>query len=219
MTERIDEIVLDGALPKVFVGDNLPPSDIWLTKAVLKRGERYCIDAASGTGKTSLCSFLYGVRRDYVGTIAFGPDDIRGFKIARWCELRRSHLAYLPQELDMFGELSALDNVMLKNRLTDFRSEAEIRAMFERLEIDNRIATPAGRMSVGQRQRAALIRALCQPFDFILLDEPVSHLDERNNELCASMIADEAALRQAGVIFTSVGNRLALKGDVTVLKL
>ena len=77
-------------------------------------------------------------------------------------------------------------------------------------EIDNRISRPAGKLSVGQKQRVALIRALCQPFSFILLDEPVSHLDARNNELCANMVTDAAAAQQAGVIFTSVGNPLTV---------
>lgn len=215
--ERIDEIVLRDALPEVFVGDETGKSDVWLADISLKRGTSYCINAASGTGKTSMCSYIYGVRRDYVGSILFNTTDIRKYKIADWCEIRRRHLAYLPQELDVFGELTALDNVMLKNRLTDFMSETEIRAMFERLEIDNRIDSPAGRMSVGQRQRVALIRALCQPFDFVLLDEPVSHLDSRNNKICAEMVGEAAKKQEAGVIFTSVGNPLALAAETLTL--
>lgn len=217
--ERIDTIRLIGAVPEVFVGDgDKAQSDVWYTDVALRRGESYCIDAASGTGKTSLCSFIFGVRRDYAGQILFNSTDIRSFNIARWCEIRRCHLAYLPQELDVFGELTALDNVLLKNRLTDFRSEADIRAMFEFLEIDNRISTPAARMSLGQRQRVGLIRALCQPFDFLLLDEPVSHLDERNNRRCAELVMAEAARQQAAVVSTSVGNPLAIDNPV-ILKL
>ena len=77
--------------------------------------------------------------------------------------------------------------------------------MFEALEIDNRIDTPVGRLSIGQQQRVAIIRTLCQPFDFILLDEPVSHLDARNNDIAARLIADEAAAQGAAIIATSVG--------------
>lgn len=220
---RINEIILKNAIPRVFVDEDSPEaesasSDVWRVDVGLKRGRVYCIDAASGTGKTSLCSFIYGVRRDYEGRILFDGNDIRKYNVAAWCELRRRHLSYLPQELDIFGELTALDNVMLKNRLTDYRTEAEIRRMFELLEIDNRIDRPAARMSVGQRQRVALIRALCQPFDFILLDEPVSHLDAANNAVCASIVVEEAGKQDAGIIFTSVGNRLSIP-DPIILKL
>ena len=107
---------------------------------------------------------------------------------------------------------------MIKNRLTDFRSEAEIRSMLQQLEIDNRADYPAGRMSVGQCQRVAIIRALCQPFDFLLLDEPVSHLDERNNRLVASMVTEAADKLGAAIVTTSVGNHLLLD-NVTLLTL
>ena len=65
-------------------------------------------------------------------------------------------------------------------------------------------------MSIGQQQRVGIIRALCQPFDFIMLDEPVSHLDEENNLKAARMIASEARRQHAGIITTSVGNPLLL---------
>lgn len=216
---RINTITLDGVLPEVFAGEPPRESDVWATHANLRRGDAYRVSAASGTGKTSLCSFLMGVRRDYLGSISFDSRDIRSLSRNDWGIVRRSHLAYLPQELDLFEELSAADNVMLKNRLTDFKTESEIRAMFEELGIDNRYNAPVGRMSVGQRQRVALIRALCQPFDFILLDEPVSHLDSENNRLCGLMVAHHAAALEAGIISTSVGNPLVLEGPSVNLEL
>lgn len=215
---RIEHIIFTDVIPNVFAGDELS-SDVWGRDVKFERGALYSIDAASGTGKTTMCSFVYGVRSDYSGTIRFDSDDIRQLRMKAWCEIRRRHIAYLPQELEVFGELSAMDNVLLKNRLTDFRTEGEIRRMFEELGIDNRIDSLCGRMSVGQRQRVALIRALCQPFDFIILDEPVSHLDERNNAQCAAMVAREAAGQEAAVISTSVGNPLLLEGDVERLRL
>lgn len=215
--ERIDEITLHNVVPQVLAED-VVSSGVWLCDMSFERGTSYCIDAASGTGKTSLCSFLFGIRGDYDGVIWFNNVDIRQLDTRKWCGIRRCHIAYLTQELDIFGELTALENVMLKNRLTGFRTQAEISHMFEELGIENRIYTPAAKMSVGQRQRVALIRALCQPFDFILLDEPVSHLDSGNNKTCAEMVAREAARQDAGVIFTSVGNRLAIDNPV-ILKL
>ncbi|MDE6051222.1 MAG: ATP-binding cassette domain-containing protein, partial [Paramuribaculum sp.] len=85
-----------------------------------------------------------------------------------------------------------------------------ISSALERLEIGGKIDTPAGRMSVGQQQRVAIIRALCQPFDFLLIDEPVSHLDARNNAIVAQLIAEEASRYGATVIATSVGNKISI---------
>ena len=88
----------------------------------------------------------------------------------------------------------------------------------ERLGISFRRDFPAGKMSIGQQQRVAIIRSLCQPFDFILLDEPVSHLDEDNNRIAAMLISEEAERNGAGIISTSVGNPLLLT-DAQRLKL
>lgn len=221
--ERIDRIRLDRTLPRVFSAEerhNQPTvSSIWLADVNFERGKAYCIEAGSGTGKTSLCSYLMGVRHDYEGSIFFNSRDISAFKIKDWVDVRRRNIAYLSQELDIFDELTAFENVMLKNRLTDTYTEKDINIMFDRLGIANRLHTKAARLSVGQRQRVALIRALCQPFDFILLDEPVSHLDADNNSLCGELVYESASASGAGVIFTSVGNPLNYPGSVVNLTL
>jgi len=168
------------------------------------------IEAESGTGKSSLCAFIYGSRTDYSGTITMNGTDIRSFSVAQWCKLRQRALAYLPQEMHLFPELTVIENIDIKNRLTGTKSHSEIMDMLDELELAHKANQPAGRLSVGQQQRVAIVRALCQPFDFLLADEPVSHLDERNNAAVAAMIAREAATRGAGIIATSVGNKIKL---------
>ena len=78
------------------------------------------------------------------------------------------------------------------------------------LGIDNKWSEPIGRMSFGQQQRVAFIRMLCQPSDFLFLDEPVSHLDNANGEIMASIIENEIKERGVGVIVTSIGRRLQM---------
>lgn len=213
---EINEITLTGALPSVFRGEPPKTSDVWLTSLSLRRGGRYIISAESGTGKSSLCAYIYGSRRDYEGHIFFDGSDIRGLHIPDWQRLRRSSLAYLPQDLGLFPELSAWDNIMLKNGLTGRFSTDKIEALLSRLGIAARRNFPVGRMSVGQQQRVGIIRALCQPFDFIFLDEPVSHLDGQNNRIVAAIVEEEAASQGAAIVATSVGNHLLLSGAQTL---
>lgn len=97
--------------------------------------------------------------------------------------------------------------------MTNFKTEKEIISYFERLGIPEKVNSPVGKLSIGQQQRVAIIRALCQPADFILLDEPVSHLDETNNAIVAQMVTEEAARQGAGVISTSVGNNVKISVD------
>lgn len=216
MDRRIATITLDRVIPAVFETSEVTASEVWLRRVELRRPGSYLVEAASGMGKSSLCSFIYGVRRDYHGTISIDGRDIRSFSGGELAGLRRSHLAVVPQELRLFATLTAIENVMVKNRLTDRYDEATIRRMFDRLGIASRADTPVGRMSLGQQQRVAVIRALCQPFDFILLDEPVSHLDAASNAAVAALIGETARANDASVIITSIGNRLSLDTDTTI---
>lgn len=197
-------------LPRVFENDTPRPSEIWRGGVVFSRGQRYVVEAASGTGKSSLCAYIYGLRHDYLGTILFDEKDICTLSMEQWQKVRRESLAYLPQELDLFDELTAMENIELKRRLTDAVPRSKAEQWLEELGIADRRDFPAGKMSIGQKQRVAIVRALCQPFDFIILDEPVSHLDEANNRIASAMISREAEERGAGVIATSVGNHLLL---------
>ena len=194
----------------MFAGQDGIHSDVWLQEITLERGKRYLISAESGTGKSSMCSYIFGYRQDYSGTIAFDGKDIRSITVAQWCDIRQRHIAYLPQDMRLFSELTAMENVELKNRLTGFKSREEILQLFETLGIADKVDSLASKLSIGQQQRVAIIRTLCQPCDFILLDEPVSHLDDENNRTVARLITDEAARQGAGVIATSVGNHLKM---------
>lgn len=208
----ISVIELDNVIPEVFAADpaDTPAatSHVWLGSVSFVKPRGYLVVADSGTGKSSLCSYIYGSRHDYRGTIKFDGTDIREFNADRWSEIRRTALAYLPQEINLFPELTTLENILLKNRLTDYFSEADIGRMLERLKIDDKADVPAGCLSIGQQQRVGIIRSVCQPFDFILLDEPVSHLDAANNALAAGLLTEQADIRQASVVATSVGNHL-----------
>ena len=103
-----------------------------------------------------------------------------------------------------------MQNISIKNDKTAFKTDDEIMALLERLGIADKRDSLVGRLSIGQQQRVALIRTLCQPYDFLFLDEPVSHLDEANNRIVADIVEEEAARQSAGVISTSVGNHLLL---------
>lgn len=207
------QIALNNTLPRVFAGHHGIHSDVWLQDIGLERGKRYLISAESGTGKSSMCSYIYGYRQDYSGAITFDGQDICSLTIDQWCEVRQRHIAYLPQDMRLFGELTAMENVELKNRLTQFKSASEIGHLFEALGIADKQNSLASKLSIGQQQRVAIIRTLCQPCDFILLDEPVSHLDEENNRTVAEIIVKEAERQGAGIIATSVGNHLRMEVD------
>ena len=203
-------IALQQTLPAVFADKDRIVSDVWHQQLELVKGEKVLIEAASGTGKSSLCGFVYGYRNDYQGIICFDGKNIRSMNVSDWVEIRKTSLSMLFQELRLFPELSSWENVQIKNSLTGFKSKKEIKQWFEALGIAEKWDTPLGMLSFGQQQRVAMIRALCQPFDFIFLDEPVSHLDEGNGRIMASLLTEEVERQGAGVVVTSIGKHLEL---------
>jgi len=211
----MERIKLSDLLPLVFCGmedsQEISTSHIWeVPSFIINKGCRLCIKAESGRGKSSLLSFIYGHRRDYNGSIYFDDTDIRTLDTEAWCEVRTRHIALLPQEMRLFPELTVLENIGLKNDLTGYKKDSDISYLLERLGIADKKDTLVGKLSIGQQQRVAIARCVCQPFDFILLDEPVSHLDSRNNRIVAEIIEEEASKQGAGIISTSVGNNLLL---------
>lgn len=209
----MDKIRLSNVVPEIFASRENLHSDIWATEVYFERGKRYLIEAASGTGKSSLCSYLYGQRGDYRGTILLDNEDVATLSVGKWSEIRQRHISILFQDLRLFGELTALENVEIKNNLTHTQTTKQITAWFEELGIGDKLHSRIDRMSYGQQQRVALIRALCQPYEFLLLDEPVSHLDDRNSDIMRDIILRDAATKGATVIATSIGKHMNIDYD------
>lgn len=209
----MEHIALKNVLPEVFATRSDIQSEIWHQEVSLERGKLYLIEASSGTGKSSLCSYITGYRRDYQGIINFDGENIRNLHIRDWAHLRRESLSILFQELRLFPELTAYENISIKNGLTKFKTKKEILSWFEALGIGDKVDAPVGLMSFGQQQRVAMIRALVQPFDFLLADEPISHLDEQNSRIMAELMMEEAHRQGATVVVTSIGKHMDLNYD------
>lgn len=206
----MDSINLQQTLPEVFAGRDAIHSSVWHRQVSFKKGETYLVEAASGTGKSSLCSYLYGSRSDYQGIITFDQTNIRNLSTAQWTQIRKRHISHLFQDLRLFVELSVRENIQLKNQLTGFKSKKEINALLNELGIADKVNSPVAKLSFGQQQRVAFIRALCQPADFFMLDEPISHLDEDNAGIMGTLLLREAKAQGAGVIVTSIGKHIGL---------
>ena len=214
----MNSIHLQQTLPQVFADRNSVTSDVWHQDLIFRKGEMYLIEAASGTGKSSLCSYLYGYRNDYQGIINFDETNIKAYSVKQWVDLRKHSLSMLFQDLRIFTELTAIENIRLKNNLTGYKTRKEVLSLFEALGLSDKLNVKAGKLSFGQQQRVAFIRSLCQPFDFIFLDEPISHLDDNNARIMGELVMEEASKQGAGIIVTSIGKHIELTYD-RILKL
>jgi putative ABC transport system ATP-binding protein len=211
----MERIEFHSVLPNVFSQREDLHSEIWNQEVSFNKGHLYLIEADSGKGKSTFCSYIVGYRHDYSGKVCFDNQSTSDFKVADWVDLRKSHLGYLFQELRLFPELTALENVEIKNKLTGFKTHNQIKEWFEMLGIGDKLDAKIRYMSFGQQQRVAMIRALVQPFDFIFADEPISHLDDTNSKIMGDIMMKEANSQGAGVIVTSIGKHMDLNYEKT----
>jgi len=180
-------------------------SEVWEAESlILEQGKPYVVEAPSGRGKTSLLSIIYGIRTDYQGLVFLDERKLSSFSSKEWSKIRKNKLSFIFQGLELFDELTAMENIQLKNRITAYHSDDRILEMARLLGIDPFLHRKAGILSFGQQQRVAIIRALCQPFSFLLADECFSHMDRENSLTAYELIREECKAREAGLILTSL---------------
>ncbi len=180
-------------------------SDIWGKECLFSSGECIKITAASGRGKTTLVHFLIGLRADYSGTLTIQEKKLSNFSAAEMAIWRREQLGVVFQDLRLFPHLTIRENIELKTYLAPRHiGENTVEWMAEQLGIADLLNTQAGICSYGEQQRAAIIRALAQPFAWLLLDEPFSHLDNKNTAIAASLILQIVQRNNAGLLLADL---------------
>ena len=184
-------------------------SDIYLqNEIVFEKEKKYLLKANSGHGKSSILNFIYGSNKNYNGKIIF-----KGVEDYSVIFLRRTKLAYVFQDFKLFSNLTLWENIKIKNNLTKYKTDEQILILIEKLGLLHKKDQLVETLSLGQRQRVSIIRSLCQPFDFLLLDEPFSHLDEDNIRILTDIINEELEIQNSGLILTTLNNEYLFKYD------
>ena len=181
------------------------PSQIWNTEVRLPQGEWIKIKAPSGSGKTTLVHSLYKLRSDFKGDVWYDDRSLQQLPVEQVALIRQQYISIVFQDLRLLSQLTALENIQLKNILGNVMyNESDILKMAERLQITHILQQQANTLSYGEQQRVAIVRALVQPFAWLIMDEPFSHLDINNTKLAAALIAEECTKRKAGFILTDL---------------
>lgn len=182
------------------------PSDVWATNVVFATGQWVKLRAPSGTGKTTLIHCIWQLRSDYTGAVHFDGQDVRSLSATTLSAYRQQRLSVVFQDLRLFGQLTARENIELKRVMSarPLYEPAAIDDMAARLGVSHVLDQQAATCSYGEQQRIAIIRALMQPFEWLLMDEPFSHLDADNARKAAALIAEECTKRQAGLLLTDL---------------
>jgi len=198
------ELKFENVIPNPFVNLQFDATSFWANTWTFSKGERILLNASSGKGKTTFTHLTYGLRNDYQGNIYFDNKSIQNISTENWTEIRQKKLAVVFQDLQLFSQLSVQDNFKIKASLTGEFDEKKAKELLHKVGLTNKWNEKCGILSMGQLQRVAIIRSLLQPFEWIILDEPFSHLDIENTKICMQLIEERCNEQNAGFILTTL---------------
>ena len=196
-------INLNNIKPTYMSESEVSGSDVYLKKNInLESGKNYLFKANSGSGKSSILNFIYQSNENFEGSIQY-----KNIRYKNKIDIRKNFISYVFQDFKLFGNLSVWDNIKIKNNLTGHKTDKEINDLLNKIGLGEKKDSLVNKLSIGQRQRTAIVRSLCQPFKFLLLDEPFSNLDEDNITIITKILNNELENKAAGLIVTTLNNK------------
>jgi len=207
-------ILLQQLIPDPIENQISEASQIWNCQVAFNTKEKYIVHAESGKGKSTLIHILYGLRSDYSGTISVDDRDLRSLNKENWSQVRQSYFSIIFQDLRLFGNFTGLENLKVKADLYEHEEFLQnALEMVDFLNVNHTLNKKCSLLSYGERQRLAIIRALNQPFQMLLMDEPFSHLDEKNIEKASELIEKTCINNNAGWMMSSLGSTSSISFD------
>ncbi|HJB13726.1 MAG TPA: ABC transporter ATP-binding protein [Candidatus Oscillibacter excrementigallinarum] len=164
----------------------------------VEAGEYVAIMGESGSGKTTLLNILAALDRPTAGEVLLAGQPLSAIRERDLAAFRRSHLGFVFQDFNLLDTFSLQDNIYLPLVLagTDYQAmRKKLRPIADQLGISDILTKYPYEVSGGQKQRAAVARALITDPQLILADEPTGALDSRSSDALLELFG---ALNAAG---------------------
>jgi lipoprotein-releasing system ATP-binding protein len=159
----------------------------------LQPGEVVALVGPSGAGKSTLLHLAGLLERPNGGTVVIGGEDCSNLSDERRTLLRRSDIGFVYQFHHLLPEFSALENVMLPQMIAGVprgRARARAAALLDQVGLAPRAHHRPARLSGGEQQRVAIVRALANDPNLLLGDEPTGNLDHATGESVLNTLLD-----------------------------
>ena len=193
---------------------NTVEGTVWRDNLVIDTKKNYLLKGTSGRGKSTFLHILCGIRKNYTGRFTVDGKDGRDFTPQDWATLRGGPFGIVFQDLRLLPQLTARQNLDLKSALQDVPTDpVDMESKAQGLGVHPYLDNSCGKLSYGQQQRFAILRALLQPFQFLLLDEPFSHLDPENTKMAVGMVQNICKERGAGMLVSTLSEDYRLDWD------
>lgn len=168
-------------------------------------GELVALYGPSGSGKTTLLMLIAALLTPDSGAVMVNGRRVSALSASESARYRRSELGFIRQSLDLIPGVRADDNAALKLLATCARRDAQrqIAPLLERLGLAGRIEQRAEQLSMGERQRVMIARALSTEPSLVLADEPTASLDTHRGREVLTLLAEVCHERDVGVLLVT----------------
>ncbi len=187
----------------------------------VKEAELVAVMGPSGSGKSTLLHLAGGLDLPTSGEVLVEGVDLGTLSRSKLAELRRRHVGYVFQDLNLVPALTAVENIALPRELDGVRVRPARREALAALA-DVGLAEAADRfpdeLSGGQQQRVAIARALVGPRRLVLADEPTGALDSETGEAVLRLLRSRCDGGAAGVLVTHEARHAAWADRVVFLR-
>jgi putative ABC transport system ATP-binding protein len=168
-------------------------------------GEMVALYGPSGSGKTTLLLMIATLLEPTSGTVSIGGRDVSSLSEREASQFRLSQLGFIRQNFDLLPGVSAIDNAVLK-LLKDVRwreAHRQITPLLQRLGLGERLGHRAETLSMGERQRVMIARALSTEPSLLLADEPTGSLDSQRSREVLELLRELCRERNVAVVLVS----------------
>ena len=168
-------------------GERLPILDI--PRFDVAAGEQVVMVGRSGCGKSTLLHVIAGIIRPDQGLVEIAGTDITRLPEAARDHFRADKLGYVFQTFNLLSAFSALENVLLGMAFASRRADVpRAKHLLDRVGLSHRLTHKPAALSVGEKQRVAVARALANRPPLLLADEPTANVDARHQRQIIDLI-------------------------------
>jgi putative ABC transport system ATP-binding protein len=172
----------------------------------------------SGSGKSSLMYLLSGLKRPTKGSVAFEGQDYRQISTPGLMQLRRQRFGFVFQQHFLINYLTTLENVMVGAVKRNHDVVAYAQELLRRVGLGDKLRQRPYQLSIGERQRVAVARALVHRPAIVFADEPTASLDQATGREVINLLVDYRT-RAGGSVVVVTHDPAMLTGADRVLQM
>ena len=194
-------------IKNVTVTYNNGHTAIWDTTFSLPTGSITALVGVNGSGKSTLLSILSGMFVSSSGQVSVLGTELSALSTRERDRFRAGNIGFVFQQFNLIPYLSVLDNILLAaqfGEIADVSSRARAEELLIKVNLEVELhGRPAGQLSIGQQQRVAIVRALINSPELLLVDEPTSALDHRNRDSFLNLLTEILDESGCAMVFVS----------------